>query len=210
MSACIEQTSPDALDLPTLHKGVASLRERPMSANGASVYIHVANSFQTWLHEHGHVATHLRIRQMRAERRTIRTLTDAQISQLLKPRPRDYSEWRTRALVWLLADTGVRVREALTLRLDAVDMQEQLLRVMGKGRRERVAPFGDACAAALKQFLAARRREGIEAPVFLASRTHQERVHAGGNTTAYGCLLYGKGPRGVLSGISLSRCTTNT
>ena len=63
---------------------------------------------------------------------------------------------RERALFELLYATGLRVSEASGLDLADVDFSSRLVRVMGKGSRERIVPFGDAAADALREYLPSR------------------------------------------------------
>jgi integrase/recombinase XerC len=56
----------------------------------------------------------------------------------------------------LLYAAGIRVSELAGLRLGAVDREGRQIRVMGKGQKERLAPFGGPCAEALDAWLAVR------------------------------------------------------
>jgi len=60
---------------------------------------------------------------------------------------------RDRALLELLYGTGVRISEAVGLDLDALDFEGALVRVLGKGARERVVPLGRSARAALLEYL---------------------------------------------------------
>ncbi|HXI62791.1 MAG TPA: site-specific integrase, partial [Pyrinomonadaceae bacterium] len=60
---------------------------------------------------------------------------------------------RDRAILELLYATGVRVSELVQLNLRDVDFKSKLLRVFGKRRKERIVPFGDPAARALKDYL---------------------------------------------------------
>ena len=63
---------------------------------------------------------------------------------------------RERALFELLYATGLRVSEAAGLDLSDVDFSSRLVRVTGKGSRERIVPFGEAAADALREYLPSR------------------------------------------------------
>lgn len=66
---------------------------------------------------------------------------------------------RDRAILELLYAAGLRVSELCGLDVDDVDLQEQRVRVMGKGGREREVPVGDVAAGALVQYLGGARAE---------------------------------------------------
>jgi len=75
---------------------------------------------------------------------------------------------RDRAIVELLYASGLRVSELVGLDLRDVDLAEMTVRVLGKGGKERIVPFGDAAARALRACLDVR---GASAgPVFLNRR----------------------------------------
>jgi integrase/recombinase XerC len=84
---------------------------------------------------------------------------------------------RERALFELLYATGLRVSEAAGLDLSDVDFSSRLVRVTGKGNRERIVPFGEAALEALRGYLPSRDalrhrltgRRGVE-PLFVNAR----------------------------------------
>jgi integrase/recombinase XerD len=61
---------------------------------------------------------------------------------------------RDQALVELLYGAGLRVSEAVGLDKAGVDLEERLVRVVGKGDKERVVPIGRHAAEALRRYLA--------------------------------------------------------
>ena len=63
---------------------------------------------------------------------------------------------RDRAMLELLYASGLRVSELAALTLDAVDRAGRTVRVLGKGRKERIVPFGASAARALEAYLADR------------------------------------------------------
>ncbi|AKF09259.1 tyrosine recombinase XerC [Sandaracinus amylolyticus] len=63
---------------------------------------------------------------------------------------------RDAAMLEMLYGAGLRVSELAGLRLGSLDRSARLVRVMGKGRKERLAPYGSSCADALDAYLAIR------------------------------------------------------
>lgn len=98
--------------------------------------------------------------------RVPKTLTEAQVEALLAaPDTAQPLGVRDRAMLELMYATGLRVSELVALRLFEVSLADQVLRVTGKGDKERLVPFGDVAADWLRRYLADAR------PALMAGRT---------------------------------------
>ena len=84
-------------------------------------------------------------------------LSDAEIRAMLATCGRDFDGIRDAALMRFLLTTGCRRTECASLTLDDVDLGAQTIRIMGKGRRERLVHLEDGTALALRRYLRARR-----------------------------------------------------
>jgi integrase/recombinase XerC len=71
---------------------------------------------------------------------------------------------RDRAILELLYASGVRVAELAGLNLEDIDFTHDSIRVRGKGRKERIVPFGGPAKDALQKYLGVRGELLIEAP----------------------------------------------
>ena len=60
---------------------------------------------------------------------------------------------RNRALIELIYGSGLRVSEATAVDIEDLDLTTRLVRVQGKGNKERIVPFGPPCAEALDQLM---------------------------------------------------------
>lgn len=91
----------------------------------------------------------------RRPRRLPRALSPAETERLIDaadgttPRSR-----RDRALVELLYGAGLRVSEAIGLERGSVDLEGRIVRVLGKGGKERIVPLGRPAAEAVRRYLA--------------------------------------------------------
>jgi integrase/recombinase XerC len=72
---------------------------------------------------------------------------------------------RDRAMLELMYATGVRVAELTTLNVADVDFQNQLIRVTGKRRKQRIVPFGDPAGDAIRSYLGVREKFLFNAPI---------------------------------------------
>lgn len=83
-----------------------------------------------------------------------RALTEGQIESLLAaPDASDPLGLRDRAMLELLYASGLRVSEIAHLPRERVDLDARILRVTGKGGRERLVPFGKSAAAWLAKYI---------------------------------------------------------
>jgi site-specific recombinase XerC len=84
-------------------------------------------------------------------------LTEDQLRRLLKACDgRDFAARRDTAIIRLLIDTGLRRGECAGIMLDDLDLDDQVVTVLGKGRRPRVLAYGRKTALALDRYLRAR------------------------------------------------------
>ncbi len=84
---------------------------------------------------------------------------------------------RDRAIMELFYSSGVRVSELAGLNVPDVDFAERLMKIRGKGKKERIVPVGEKALNALREYLAARNeslkfsgQEDISFPLFLGNR----------------------------------------
>lgn len=93
------------------------------------------------------------------------------------PQGHSFMGLRDHAILELLYAAGLRVRELVGLNDDNLDMQQQLLRVLGKGKKQRIVPFGEFAARSLADYFLERERlrlagpeEDGRKPVFISIR----------------------------------------
>ena len=85
---------------------------------------------------------HYRIRLPKAERPTIEILTDAEIEIILETFTKSETGLRNRALICLLLDCGLRLSEAVGIKSSDINFEKGYIKVLGKGRKERIVPVG--------------------------------------------------------------------
>ncbi len=83
-----------------------------------------------------------------------KVLTESEVRSLLDaPDTNDDIGQRDRAMLELLYGCGLRVSELVTLKVDQVRVQQGVMRVWGKGNKERMLPLGDVAVKWLKIYL---------------------------------------------------------
>lgn len=148
------------IDLGLLRSWLAVMGDRRLSRatlarRGAS-----ARTFFEWARRSGRVLTDPAARLVSARPgRTLPTVLSAEDTAALLATARDRSEdgdpvhVRDWAALELLYATGVRVGELVGTDVDDVDLDARTMRVLGKGDRERVVPFGVPARQALRAWL---------------------------------------------------------
>jgi len=144
---------PATITKASLNADVISMRERGLTPGGINLRARTINSYLSWLHEEGHIPERFRIKLLKNPAKPIQTLTDKEIQRLAAFRPEGRIQTRTWMLAMLLLDCGLRIGEALTLERGNVDLDNLVLRVLGKGSKERLVPISLELRKHLFRFL---------------------------------------------------------
>jgi integrase/recombinase XerD len=153
-----------ALDAMPEHELLAYFSERHAStkATSANRRLTVFKRYFRWaLREHRIAADPtLKMQPARQALRVPKTLTEAEVEALLQAPDTDTPlGTRDRTMLELMYASGLRVSELVTLRLLNISLQEHVVRVFGKGNKERLVPFGEEAAHWLTRYLAEARPE---------------------------------------------------
>lgn len=80
-------------------------------------------------------------------------LTEEEIEKLLSFPLNTHYDYRNKAMLELLYATGIRVSELVSLKLNNIHLEEDLIRVLGKGSKERISPISSICEKYLRIYL---------------------------------------------------------
>jgi integrase/recombinase XerD len=149
--------SPASATTDELERWTAELRARGLAPASVSRRVSAARTFYRHLVLLGLRADNpaADLSLPRRRRRLPRSLSPAEVERLIQAAngvaPRAL---RDRALVELLYGAGLRVSEAVGLDRGRVDLEQRLVRPLGKGGKERIVPLGREGAEALRRYLA--------------------------------------------------------
>ena len=151
----------EALDHITIRDFLGHLVGKGNGKRSVARKLASLRSFFRFLHRRGELKSNPAqlVATPRQPVRTPRFLTIRQMEELLSlPDLSSDRGQRDRAILEVLYGTGIRVGELVSLNLGSPALEEALLRVRGKGRKERLVPFGRPAAEALREYLPIRNR----------------------------------------------------
>ena len=98
------------------------------------------------------------------------SMSESEVEKLLKsPDSKLKIEKRDKAMIELLYATGVRISELINLKMTDIDTQRCVIKVLGKGSKERLIPFGESALEALNDYLKDRCKSPTK-EIFLSNR----------------------------------------
>ncbi|MBP7146607.1 MAG: tyrosine recombinase XerC [Acidobacteria bacterium] len=149
---------PRVVDARAVRGWVADMHRRKLSAATIARRLAAARSLYAWLAREGEAESNpaSAVRNPRRPERLPGRLDVDDVRAILEaPDPGNAAGLRDRALLELLYASGLRVAELVALDVDDLSFADRTVRVLGKGSRERIVPFGRQAAAALRAYLAA-------------------------------------------------------
>ena len=152
---------PMALDRSTWRDYLTTLKDQGLARASLSRKVSTVRLFYKWLVMENHIAVNpLRgVNSLpKIDHRLPDVLTESEVETLLEaPDSSTPGGVRDRAMLELLYATGIRLGEIHRLNLDDVKLSSRVLRVTGKGNKEREVIFGTPAATALEDYFPARR-----------------------------------------------------
>ena len=155
-AARLGRGDPARLDLPALRSWLARLRTSGAARSSLARRAAAARTFTAWAHRTGLMADDpgALLATPRGRRPLPAVLTQPDARALLEAAGGDDPVGlRDRAVLELLYATGVRVGELVGADVDDLDLGRNLLRVLGKGAKERAVPLGLPAADAARAWL---------------------------------------------------------
>lgn len=167
----LDSEEPTQEDLTRL---VVRMRERGLKATGCNAATRAINAYLHWASgatgKCGGGCRHPHVKPMKEPEFVPSVFTDEQLKKFVNFRARRFFERRLHLLILILLDTGCRVREATGLKVTDVDLDNLLLTLAGKGRKQRKVPFSLELRKVLYRYI----RDFDPKHLLLASRAGEE------------------------------------
>ncbi len=136
--------------------------EGGLSPNTVHAYVRAMKAFSAWLGVEGYTKADVlsRLKRPKLPETMIQILSDDEINNLLDSiNYNTFQGARQYLIILLLLDTGGRADELVNIKLENIDMEDEQIKVMGKGRKERLVPFAKNTKKHLQRYLTTWRPE---------------------------------------------------
>jgi integrase/recombinase XerC len=148
--------NPEEIDNLDIRSFLASLYHRKLKKSSIARKLASIRSFFKYLHKEGYVKKNPAklVSSPKTQRDLPRFLTvDEAFTLMEAPKGETFQATRDKAILELLYSSGLRVSELSMLDINDLDIKESLIRVKGKGKKERILPIGAKALEALKNYL---------------------------------------------------------
>ncbi len=152
--------SPEVIDLESSLRFAAGLEKRKSRASRSRL-LSAVKGFHRYLYREGELRD-LDITSISApkiRRRVPFVLSQEEMARLLDQPDDSKTGLRDGAMLELAYSTGMRVSEVCGLRFESFDLDSRLVRIRGKGNKERIVPFGSPALRSLERYVAESRPE---------------------------------------------------
>lgn len=164
----------------SLHAYLGARLEQGQSARSTARFLSCARGFYRYLLRESRITVDptLDVDSPKLGRPLPKSLSEAQVDKLLQMPDLDQAlEFRDRTMLELLYACGLRVTELTSLQLVQISVNQGVVRVFGKGSKERLVPMGEEALLWLQRYLAGPRAEllkGMPSDVVFPSRRGQQ------------------------------------
>lgn len=156
------ETKIENVDYLTVRKFLGALREKNLKSRSIARKLSCLRSFFRFLNREGFLSSDpaSAISSPKLERHLPVFLTEDEVTQLIEsPETSEPSGLRDRAILETFYSTGIRVSELASLNLEHIDFFSGVVRVMGKGKKERMVPIGDRALRAIRNYIEQRKQQ---------------------------------------------------
>jgi tyrosine recombinase XerC len=152
----------ESVDYLLLRKYLAILKEKKLGSRSMARHLSALRSFFKFLTREGFLKTNpiLSVSSPKLDRHLPQFLTEEEVARLIESSlPDDETGRRDRAILETFYSTGMRISELVGLSQDDLDFIGGVVKLKGKGKKERIAPIGDKAISSLRVYLENRKQQ---------------------------------------------------
>lgn len=155
----------EKVDYLFLRKYLALLKEKSMQPRTVSRKLSTLRSFFKFLAREGFIKNNpiLSVSSPKLDRHLPQFLTEEEVVRLIDSvvpkNQKDELRFRDKAVLETFYSTGMRISELSGLNIEDIDFIGSVVKVRGKGKKERYVPIGDHATRAIREYLEKRKRQ---------------------------------------------------
>lgn len=156
-----QDTPIENIDYIFLRKYLALLKEKNMQARTVSRHLSALRSFFKFLNREGYLKTNpmISVLSPKQDKHLPLFLTEEEVAKLIESASlKDERGLRDRAILETFYSTGMRISEVVSLNSEDIDFISGTIKVMGKGKKERIVPVGECALRAIRTYLEKRKK----------------------------------------------------
>ncbi len=135
-------------------KFIAYLNKKKLSSKTINHTIGTVKNFHNYISlKYNLKNVSLNIKRLKMNKDLPKTLTIDEINILLDIDCKNCFDYRNKAMLELMYSAGLRVSELLELNVNDIDLNDNVVKVFGKGSKERIVPIGDYATIALRKYI---------------------------------------------------------
>ncbi len=161
----LAETSPEKVDYLTLRKYLAILKGKTLGSRTINRRLSALRSFFKFLTRESYIKTNptLVLSSPKLEKHLPSFMTEEEVAKLIEAafQKDEFDEMglRDRAILETFYSTGLRISELVGLSIDDMDFISGIVKIMGKGKKERIVPIGEAAIQAIRRYLDKRKKQ---------------------------------------------------
>ncbi|MFC4893062.1 site-specific tyrosine recombinase XerD [Pseudofrancisella aestuarii] len=145
-----------SLDFDHLYEFISYRAGNNYSSRSNARMISTFRKFYGWLYKNKYISENpaIKLQLPKLQKSLPKDMTEIDVEKLLEaPDLKEDVGVRDRAMLELMYATGLRVSELVGLNIDDIDMNIGLVRVLGKGSKERIVPMGEYALEYLQKYI---------------------------------------------------------
>jgi len=155
----------ESVDYLFIRRYLALLKEKQIASRSVGRYLSTLRTFFKFLAREGYLkANPLQgISSPKQDKHLPSFMTEEEVTKLIDAvvlkDAKDDKAFRDKAILEMFYSTGMRISEVVSSNISSVDFISGIVKVMGKGRKERIVPIGECALSALRKYLDKRKTQ---------------------------------------------------
>ena len=142
------------IDRNDMYKFIESMKEENLNEKSINHVIGTVKNFYNYFSVHYNKPNKIEnIERLKMSKKLPKVLSIEEVDKLLDINCETAYDYRNKAMLELMYSSGLRISELLNLVVNDIDLHNNIVKVFGKGSKERIIPIGDYATDALEKYI---------------------------------------------------------